>query len=96
MRKTWGWLVLMVIFAVGNAQAFDWFSGRLSIGGGFGRAKPKLPYSYQDSDQDGQMWTAHMKYYVNDLFSVVASYADLQPQNRTTGLPIRFRQPIPS
>jgi outer membrane protein OmpA-like peptidoglycan-associated protein/opacity protein-like surface antigen len=96
MKRTYAWTVALVIFGLGNAQAFDWFGGRLSIGGGYGRAKPKLPYSYQDTDQDGQMWTAHVKYYVNDLVSVVGSYADLQPQSRTTGLPIRFRPIVAS
>src|ERR1700740_3407095 len=97
MKKSTAWVVMMlVVFATGAAQAFDWFGGRLSVGGGYGRDKPKLPYSYQDTDEDGQMWSAHVKYYVNDLFSVVGSYADLQPQNRTTGLPIRFRPIVAS
>src|SRR5436190_49211 len=96
MKRLFTSLMLVSLLVVGNAQAFDWFGGRLSIGGGYGRAKPKLPYSYQDSDEDGQMWTAHVKYFVNDLVSVVASYADLQPHNRTNGLPIHFRPVIGS
>ncbi len=75
-------LVGAVWFTPVAAHAFDWFGGRLSIGGGFGRAKPKLPYSFQDSHQDGDMWTAHMKYFLNNDFSVVASYADLEPYMR--------------
>lgn len=79
------WLVslsLVFLMAVGNVQAFDWFDGRLSIGGGFGRAKPKLPYAYQDTYQDGDMWTANIKYFINNDFSIVASYADLEPYQR--------------
>src|SRR5207248_11636135 len=97
MKKSFVWVgVLLMTLALGEAQAFDWFGGRLSIGGGYGRAKPKLPYSYQDSDQDGQMWTVNAKYFLNDRFSLVGSYADMQPYNRTTGLPIRFRTIIAS
>src|ERR1700745_1128834 len=82
MKKTLACISVLMIFVFGKAQALDWFGGRLSIGGGYGRAKPKLPYSYQDSYQDGEMWTAHMKYFLNNDFSVVASYADLEPYRR--------------
>jgi outer membrane protein OmpA-like peptidoglycan-associated protein/opacity protein-like surface antigen len=75
-------VVLISLTAVGQAQAFDWFGGRLSIGGGYGRAKPKLPYSFQDSHQDGEMWTANAKYYLNNDVAIVASYADLEPYAR--------------
>src|ERR1700687_1042188 len=96
MRKMLGLIVAIAVLCAGNIGAFDWFGGRLSLGGGYGRAKPKLPYSYQDSDQDGQMWTVNAKYFLNDNWSVVGSYSDLQPYNRTTGLPIRFRPIIGS
>ncbi len=86
-------LVLALGFSASSvAHAFDWFGGRLSIGGGYGRAKPKLPYGYQDTYQDGEMWTAHMKYFLNDAVSVVASYADLEPYARGNRLDsYRFR-----
>jgi outer membrane protein OmpA-like peptidoglycan-associated protein len=89
-------VAVAVVCCLTSAQAFDWFGGRLSLGGGYGRAKPKLPYSYQDSDQDGQMWTTHVKYDIDDSFAVVASYSDMQPYSRTTGEPIRFRPIIGS
>ncbi len=93
-------LLLMVvavgILGAGNVSAFDWFGGRLSLGGGYGRAKPEFPSTYKDSNQDGQMWTVNAKYFLNDRFSLVASYADMQPYNRTTSLPIRFRPIIGS
>src|SRR6185312_8993816 len=92
MRKFWVGALVVAVMSGTNAQAFDWFGGRLSIGGGFGRAKPKLPYSYQDRYQDGDMWTAHMKYFINNDFSVVASYADLEPYRRgDKGDNFRFR-----
>ena len=53
MRKILSLAVLVGVFGVGNAVAFDWFGGRLSLGGGYGRAKPEFPSSYKDSDQDG-------------------------------------------
>jgi outer membrane protein OmpA-like peptidoglycan-associated protein len=90
-KIVWIGVVIVLGCCLTTVQAFDWFGGRLSVGGGYGRAKPKLPYSYQDSDQDGQMWTAHLKYDIDDSFAVVASYADMQPYNRTTSQPIRFR-----
>lgn len=62
-----------------QAHAFDWFGGRLSIGGGYGRVKPKLPYGYQDNYQDGEAWSGHLQYFVNNDVSVLASYADLSP-----------------
>jgi opacity protein-like surface antigen len=65
-----------------QAQAFDWFGGRLSIGGGYGRVKPKLPYDYQDSYQDGAAWSGHLQYFLNNDVSVLASYADLEPYKR--------------
>ena len=65
-----------------QSEAFDWFGGRLSIGGGVGRVKPKIPYNYQDTFQDGMMWTGNIKYAVNNDFSLVASYADLEPYRR--------------
>lgn len=70
------------LLGVGNAHAFDWFDGRLSIGGGYGRVKPELPYDFKDSYQDGPMWTANMKYFINNDVSIVASYADLEPYAR--------------
>ena len=79
------WLLLLGVvglFSVGNAQAFDWFDGRLSIGGGYGRVKPELPYAYRDTYQDGPIWTGNLKYFINNDVSVVASYADLEPYRR--------------
>ena len=96
MKKILGLVVAIAMLSVGNAGAFDWFGGRLSLGGGYGRAKPEFPSSYKDSDKDGQMWTVNAKYFINDRFSVVASYADMQPYSRTTGEPIRFRPIIGS
>ena len=62
MKKMLSLVLALSLLYAGNAGAFDWFGGRLSIGGGYGRAKPKLPYSYQDSHQDGEMWTATSLY----------------------------------
>ena len=75
-------LGVVSLLGVGNAQAFDWFDGRLSIGGGYGRVKPELPDTYKDSYQDSTMWTANIKYFINNDVSVVASYADLEPYAR--------------
>lgn len=96
MKKILSLVAAISLLSAGNVGAFDWFGGRLSIGGGFGRAKPEFPGSYKDSDQDGQMWTVNAKYFINDRFSVVASYADMQPYSRSTGEPIRFRPIIGS
>jgi outer membrane protein OmpA-like peptidoglycan-associated protein len=92
VKKTLAVAVLIVSMMGMQSYAFDWFGGRLSIGGGFGRVKPKLPYSYQDTYQDGDMWTANAKYFLNNDFSVVASYADLEPYRRGNNLDtFRFR-----
>ncbi len=92
MKKALLMSVFISLLGATSAHAFDWFGGRLSIGGGVGRAKPKLPYAYQDAYQDGEMWTAHMKYYINNDVSVIASYADLEPYARgNKGDQYRFR-----
>lgn len=74
-----------------QAKGFDWFGGRLSIGGGYGYSKPKLPYNFQNSHEHGRMWTAHMKYFLTDDFSIVASYADMFAEERTGDRHIQFR-----
>jgi len=96
MRKILGLIVAVSVLGAGNVGAFDWFGGRLSLGGGYGRAKPEFPSTYKDSDKDGQMWTVNAKYFLTDRYSLVASYADMQPYSRTTGEPIRFRPIIGS
>ncbi len=96
MKKIVSLMLAIGILSAANVGAFDWFGGRLSLGGGYGRAKPEFPSTYKDSDQDGQMWTVNAKYFLSDRFSLVASYADMQPYNRKTGLPIRFRPIIGS
>lgn len=86
--------VIACLLAAGLSPAdaaFDWFGGRLSIGGGFGYSKPRLPNAFHDSYDAGQMWTAHTKYYLNDNFSLVASYADLHVRNKTSPNDIHFR-----
>lgn len=82
MKMKIGLVLVMLTSLVGSVNAFDWFDGRLSIGGGYGRAKPKLPNAFQDTYQDGAMWTGNIKYFLNNDFSVVASYADLEPYAR--------------
>jgi len=89
-------VVVLGLFSVADAQAFDWFGGRLSVGGGYGYAKPKLPYSFQDQYEAGSMWTAHVKYFLNNDLSVIASYADLHGRSRTTAQDIHFRPLIAS
>jgi len=90
-------IIALAVFGGAKAYAFDWFDGRLSIGGGYGRAKPKLPYSYQDTYQDGSMWTGNIKYYLNNDVSVVASYADLEPYRRGNNQDFyRFRPVVAS
>ncbi len=74
--------ILAMLSVVGSAQAFDWFGGRLSIGGAYGRAKPELPYKYKDAYQDGEAWSVNAKYFINNDVSVVLSYADLEPYAR--------------
>ena len=84
-KKIVGLMLAVSLLSAANVGAFDWFGGRLSLGGGYGRAKPEFPSTYKDSSQDGQMWTVNAKYFLNDSFSLVASYADnaaLQPHNR--------------
>jgi outer membrane protein OmpA-like peptidoglycan-associated protein len=76
--------------------AFDWFGGRLSIGGGYGYSKPKLPYAFQNSHEHGRMWTVHMKYFLTDDFSIVASYADMFAEERAAERRIQFRPIIGS
>jgi outer membrane protein OmpA-like peptidoglycan-associated protein/opacity protein-like surface antigen len=78
-KSLWMLTVFAGLLGASQAQAFDWFGGRLSIGGGYGRVDPKLPYAFKDTYEDGDMWTAHMKYFLNKNFSVVASYANLEP-----------------
>src|SRR5665213_2308126 len=82
MKTRNGLSLLLVVLLAGSAHAFDWFGGRLSIGGGYGRVKPKLPYSFQDSYQDGEAWSGHIQYFLNNDVSVLASYADLEPYAR--------------
>jgi outer membrane protein OmpA-like peptidoglycan-associated protein/opacity protein-like surface antigen len=92
MRRLSLAVLMLCLMGASSANAFDWFGGRLSIGGGYGRAKPKLPYSYQDNFQDGEMWTGHIKYFLNNNVSLVASYADLDPYRRgNKGDTYRFR-----
>jgi outer membrane protein OmpA-like peptidoglycan-associated protein/opacity protein-like surface antigen len=75
-------LGLVSLFIAAPSNAFDWFGGRLSLGGGYGMAKPKLPYSFQEAYEEGPMWQAHMKYFINNDVSLVASYANLEPHLR--------------
>lgn len=86
MKQSWIVTGLGALLLLGTqprtASAFDWFGGRLSIGGGYGRVKPKLPYSFQDNYQDGEAWAAHVQYFLNNDVSILASYADLEPYRR--------------
>jgi outer membrane protein OmpA-like peptidoglycan-associated protein/opacity protein-like surface antigen len=97
MKKT-GLLALSLCAAfAGTAHAgYDWFGGRLSIGGGYGAAKPKLPYTWQDTYKEDRMWTAHMKYFINDNISLVGSYADIMTENRSNAQHSQFRPIIAS
>ncbi len=92
MKKGFALLVCMLTTAISPVYAaFDWFGGRMSIGGGYGYAKPRLPDAFHDSYDAGRMWTAHMKYFMNEKLSLVASYADLHVRNKTTPNDIHFR-----
>lgn len=91
MKKVLISAIALALLSTGSAQAFDWFGGRLSIGGGYGYDKPKLPYSFQDQYKEARMWTAHTSYFINDSVSLVASYADLQAKNRTSASDLHFR-----
>ena len=96
MKKISSLIIALGLLGSGSAHAFDWYGGRLSVGGGYGFAKPKLPYSFQNTYDYGPMWTAHIKYFINNDVSVVASYADLQAKNRTSPNDIHFRPLIGS
>ncbi len=91
MKNKTGLMVVLMATAMTNASAFDWFGGRLSIGGGYGYSKPKLPYSFQNTYDAGPMWTTHLQYYLNNDLALVASYADLRARSRTTPDDIHFR-----
>lgn len=96
MKRLWLWTLTSCVVMSPAAHAFDWFGGRLSLGGGYGYAKPKLPYSFQDNYKEAPMWTANMKYFVNNDVSLVASYADLHGKNRTSPNDVHLRPLIGS
>ncbi|OGR89021.1 MAG: hypothetical protein A2992_04305 [Elusimicrobia bacterium RIFCSPLOWO2_01_FULL_59_12] len=91
MKKVFVLILAFGLLNSGVAQAFDWFGGRLSIGGGYGYDKPKLPYAFQDQYKEARMWTAHTKYFIDNDVSFVVSYADLQAKNRTSASDLHFR-----
>src|ERR1019366_489195 len=90
MKKSIVLILAFVFLNAGVAQAFDWFGGRLSIGGGYGYDKPKLPYTFQDQYKEARIWTVHTMYFINNDVSVVASYADLQAKSRTSPSDLHF------
>lgn len=83
-------MMVLGMLCAANAQAFDWFGGRLSLGGGYGYDKPKLPYTFQDQYKEARMWTVHASYFINNDVSVMASYADLQAKSRTSASDLHF------
>src|ERR1039457_6652060 len=91
MKRVMSVMLVMGMLNAGVAQAFDWFGGRLSIGGGYGYDKPKLPYTFQDQYKEARMWTVHTMYFINNDVSIVASYADLQAKSRTSSSDLHFR-----
>ena len=54
MKKVFVLILAFGLLNSGVAQAFDWFGGRLSIGGGYGYDKPKLPYAFQDQYKEAK------------------------------------------
>ncbi len=91
MKKVFAFILAFGLLNGGVAQAFDWFGGRLSIGGGYGYDKPKLPYTFQDQYKEARIWTVHTAYFLNNDVSLVASYADLQAKSRTSASDLHFR-----
>lgn len=90
MKKVFALVLAFGLLNGGVAQAFDWFGGRLSVGGGYGYDKPKLPYVFQDQYKEARMWTVHTSYFINNDVSVKVSYADLQAKSRTSASDLHF------
>ena len=90
MKRSLSLMMVVGLLCAVNAQAFDWFGGRLSLGGGYGYDKPKLPYTFQDQYKEARMWTVHASYFINNDVSVIASYADLQAKSRTSASDLHF------
>jgi len=91
MKRLFVMLAALGFLGSGTAQAFDWFGGRLSLGGGYGYDKPKLPYSFQNQYKEARLWTVQSMYFLNNNASVVVSYADLQAKSRTSASDMHFR-----